>query len=63
MFSPTQSSRKVTGLPSYFSRLGITIFNDYLGLFCPFGLPKWESKTKDLGLYERRFLIVGIVPM
>jgi len=33
---------------------------DNYGFLAPFGLPKWDNKTIDLGLYCWRNWIVGI---
>ncbi len=61
--SPTQSSKKVTGLSKYAWRGPRTGFRECLGFLSPLGLPRWESNTKDLGLNLSNSWMVGMVPM
>ena len=61
-FYPTQSSKNVTGFPNSDWRGSSTGFKECFAVLCPLGLPRWESKTKDLGLCLSNYWIVGIVP-
>jgi hypothetical protein len=61
MLSPTQSSRKVTFLLRSEESWSATGLRLILAFFLPSGLPRWDSKTKDLGLCLVMAWIVGKV--
>mmetsp|Transcript_18058 Transcript_18058/g.56237 ORF Transcript_18058/g.56237 Transcript_18058/m.56237 type:complete len:263 (+) Transcript_18058:264-1052(+) len=60
--SPTQSERKVIGLPSSFSSSPATGLSENLSTREPSGRPRCDMSTTDLAPESRQCLIVGRAP-
>mmetsp|Transcript_8416 Transcript_8416/g.19661 ORF Transcript_8416/g.19661 Transcript_8416/m.19661 type:complete len:253 (-) Transcript_8416:4-762(-) len=61
--APTQSERKVTGLPMSSPSLSAMGLRENFGLARPSGRPRWDMRITALAPLSRASLIVGMAPL